>query len=74
MQLIVGRRKIAVASLPEASERYSALRDASGFGASRFPNGKIMDGGRHVANVSYNGRIWPLGNWHPDMTPIYDNR
>jgi hypothetical protein len=54
MILSIGQRvKVMVGSLAEASRVYSQLRDASGEGASTWPDGKV-DGYR----ISYNGRVW----------------
>ncbi len=53
MKLYIGRRTFDVASLEEASRVYQAERDASGEGASTFPQGYI---GEH--HISYNGRVW----------------
>jgi hypothetical protein len=76
LRLHIGKRSpIPVGSLAEASERYSAVREALGFGASRLPEGRVCDDAdKLVARVSYNGRVWPPAPWVPDMTPLYDNR
>jgi len=58
----------------DASRRYSSRREASGLGASGFPEAAIHLDDVPVARISYNGRIWPLGSWGPDTQPIYDNR
>ena len=71
----IGRKRYQVASLQEASEMFCAARDKSGHGASRTPDVTIVDErGETVARISYNGRVWPVGEWTPDQKPIYDNR
>lgn len=71
----IGRRRYQVADLKQASEMYCAARDASGYGASKVPEGRIVTAdGRAVGRISYNGRVWPPQEWHPDMVPLYDNR
>lgn len=45
--------KITAASAAEASAIYCAKRDASGLGASKFP-----DGTWGKCHISYNGRVW----------------
>jgi hypothetical protein len=52
--LKVGRREYAVASVEEASRLYQQLRDQSGLGASRWPQGRLSDG----LTISYTGRVW----------------
>jgi len=54
------RKLVEVESYAEASRLYAALRDQSGYGASRMPEGRIYDAATNqlVARLSYNGRIW----------------
>ena len=54
------RTLVEVACFAEASRLYAALRDQSGYGASRMPEGRIYDAATEklVANLSYNGRVW----------------
>lgn len=71
----VGRRRYQVDGLQQASEMYCAARDASGKGASKTPDGKIVTAnGTLVARVSYNGRVWPPEAYRADQQPLYDNR
>lgn len=73
--LQIRRKRYQVASLEQASQMYCKARDASGFGASKVPEGVIVTAdGRKVARISYNGRVWPAEDWHPEMKPIFDNR
>lgn len=68
----VGQRRYQVASLQQASEMYCTARDASGFGASRVPEGKVVTAaGRLVARISYNGRVWPPEKWFPGQAPLW---
>lgn len=59
--------KIEAATAAEASAIYCAKRDASGQGASTFPNGE-WNGHR----ISYNGRVWETGKKWPDAKAIYN--
>jgi hypothetical protein len=76
MILKFGRKSVPVASLAEASAAYSAAREASGKGGSKWPSGIVFEGGRAVAHVSYNGRVWakPSRDWTPGDVPLFDNR
>lgn len=75
LTVIIPRRpKMTASDLADASAKYSEVRDASGEGASTFYDGVVMQDGKPVARISYNGRIWPLEDWTPDMTPLFDNR
>lgn len=67
---IGSRLTVKVADLTEASERYSEARDASGEGASTFREGRVFDGNKVVARISYNGRIWADKEWSPGDRPI----
>ena len=53
-----GRTLVEVADYAEASRLYSELRDHSGLGASRMPEGRIYRGETLVATLSYNGKVW----------------
>ncbi len=57
-----------------ASRLYSERREESGLGASAFPEAILLLGDVPVGRISYNGRIWPRGEWHADTTPIFDIR
>lgn len=66
----------AVASHKDASE---AVRKFIGNrGASKCPRGMglIADGGKIVAHVSYNGRVWAgrPQDWKSGDVPLYDPR
>jgi hypothetical protein len=54
------RLTVSVADYADASRAYAAARDESGEGASTFPFGDVICGGRKVARVSYNARVWGL--------------
>ena len=59
LTLTIGKRiTLEVASLDEASNFYCNLRDQSCEGASTFPKGKVKQGNKVIADISYNGCIW----------------
>lgn len=58
----------------DASQLYCRRRDKSGLGASGFPEATVLLDDIPVGRISYNGRIWPLAPWTPEVEPIYDNR
>jgi hypothetical protein len=31
-----------------------------------------MEGGRKVARISYNGKVWPVKEWEAGDLPLYD--
>lgn len=52
------------ASLTALQRAYIAGRKASGEGASTFASADVYDEmGQQVARISYNGRLWPAGEW-----------
>jgi hypothetical protein len=61
--------KIKAATAKEASAIYCAKRDASGLGASEWPDG---DWNGH--RISYNGRVWEAGKEWPEGKAIYNPR
>lgn len=67
LTLVIGRRSSPkVADFAEASAVYRAACEASGEGASTFPEGAIFDGDDKLARVSYNGRVWFLDRDKPN--------
>jgi hypothetical protein len=74
LTVIVGSRRIPVASLAEASELFCAARDHFGLGGDQTPTPEIADAsGTVIAHISYNGRVWPGDDllWTPDTEPLY---
>lgn len=79
MMVVVGMRRgipvcRTVADYREASE---AVRKAIGSKPSSLVHrgiGNIADGGKIIAHVSYNGRVWAGTEWKPGMVPLYDTR
>lgn len=53
MKLRIGSETFEVADLKEAQRVYCEQRDASGEGASTFPQGSVG-----AVRISYNGRLW----------------
>lgn len=74
LHFTIRRKRHTVATFADASAIYSAARDRSGLGSSRFPGVEITDdAGTPVARISYNGRVWPAGPYTPGAEPLYDN-
>lgn len=60
-----------VRTLVEVQRAYIKARDAFDAGASQFSSGAVYDeAGQEVARVSYNGRLWPAGEWFPGQQPL----
>lgn len=61
------RQRVRVMTLKAASEHWCAHRDSFRLGASDMlrGNGNVKQGGKLVARVSYNGRVW-----NPDGTEV----
>jgi hypothetical protein len=77
----IGDRKtlLAVATLAEASAVVARMRGAmmaAGKGSSAMPRVWVYDlsGATPVraGEISWNGRVWPLGEWTPATRPLYD--
>ncbi|MHB8271995.1 hypothetical protein [Bradyrhizobium sp.] len=76
--LQIGKRRYQVASLEQASFMFCAARDEMDRKTGRASKMKLPnivdEAGTSVARLSYNGRVWPVGEWTADMAPLYDNR
>lgn len=69
---IPGRFAIGAADIAEASRLYSEARDGSGEGASTFPEGEILEDGKAIARISYNGKVWAPRPWQSGDEPLFD--
>ena len=62
LTLKIGKKSVVVSDLAEASRKYQEARDYNmvidGGDANTFPFGRVVRGGRAVARISYNGRVW----------------
>lgn len=58
-------------STEACQKAYVAARKASGLGASAFGIGEVFDAqGQHIAQISYNGRLWPAGPLDVNTQPL----
>jgi hypothetical protein len=62
-------RAANLAGISRAARDYITDND---LGGGNFAPDPITKNGESVGRVSYNGKIWPLGEWTPNMQPIYD--
>ena len=60
MYICFGKKRYEVVSVEDAATKWNAFRDASYAGVSDIGNGVIVrdSNGKHIARISYNGRIW----------------
>lgn len=76
--LQIGRKRYQVADLAQASAMFEKARDAAmanGLEPADVPQTFIVnEHGKKRARVSWNGRVWPIAEWTPEQTPLYDNR
>lgn len=72
---VAGKRR-GVETLKEASEEFCRLRDTLELGASKMPDGTVIDRITKdvIGRVGYNGRVWKAEPWRPDSVPLYDNQ
>ena len=63
--------EVPINTLNDASAKYRAFIEENGLGASGAGRCLIMQSGKVVGRVSYNGKVWE-GNTHtPNATPIF---
>lgn len=65
-------REVAVNSLQEASKVCRDYIERNQLGSGNWTGGMVSEDGKQVARISYNGRIWPPGDWRPGMKPLAD--
>jgi hypothetical protein len=69
---IPGIFAFSVESLEEASRVYGRTRQRLGLGSRDMAEGRVSECGVPVARISYNGRIWPPGEWVEGMKPLQE--
>lgn len=62
---------VAVKDMAEASNLCRSYIETHGLGAGNWAGGLVCEGDHPVARVSYNGKVWPVGEWFPEMGPLY---
>jgi hypothetical protein len=60
------------ATLNEASEAYRAFLNENDLGSRDAGRCIIRQGGKVVAHISYNGKVWPGERWVAESVPIFD--
>lgn len=68
------RLTVDVADFAAASREYDQARELSNEGGSTFPTGVITEGGKEVAYISYNAKVWANHprDWQPGFEPLYN--
>ena len=64
--------QVEVNGFKEASVVCRAYIAQHNLGAGNWTGGTIRQGKEIIARVSYNGRVWPVGEWNSGMKPLYD--
>jgi len=55
-----GRAKVAAATMQEAASLCRAFIERNSLGGGNWTGGKVYQGKKQVARVSYNGRVWAM--------------
>ena len=64
--------KYPVDSFEEASSDVTGYINTYNLGSGNFAGGQLFNkDGDLVAQVSYNGRVWPPGEWTVDTKPLW---
>lgn len=67
----VSTRTVEVADFAAASAACMEYIRAHDLGGGNWTGGEVRDGGKVVARVSYNGRVWGPGKWKVGDKPIW---
>jgi hypothetical protein len=69
----VRARTVRARDFAEASVLCRTYITENDLGASDWAGGDVRDHtGARVARVSYNGRVWPPGDWQPGIAPLWE--
>jgi hypothetical protein len=62
-----------IATLEDCQRAYIEIRDSLDIGASHLSEGHVYDqDNKHIARISYNGRLWNTKTWEPGDEPIIE--
>ena len=65
-------QEVDVKDLAEAGAVCRRWIEENDLGGGNWAGGQVTDeNGVQIAQVSYNGRVWPPGPWHEGMKPLY---
>jgi hypothetical protein len=56
--------EVPAESFAEASSAASSFIALHDLGGGNFPSAPVLENGVPVAEVSYNGKVWPVGGWN----------
>ena len=64
---------VEVASFAEASAKCLTFIRENNLGAGNWTGGALRasKGSKLLAKVSYNGKVWPPGDWKADVKPLW---
>ena len=62
--------KATVPTFADAAKLCREYIDHNELGGGNWTGGQVFKGKEQVARVSYNGRVWPPGQWTPEMQPL----
>lgn len=74
MQAIINGKTFEATTFEQVSRAYRETIEMLGLGASETPRCLITKGGKVIAHVTYNGRVWPgkPSDWSATLRPLYD--
>lgn len=55
-----GRVKVAATTMQDAAKLCRAYIERNNLGSGNWTGGKVYEGKKQVARVSYNGRVWAM--------------
>ena len=69
----VRRQTVSVKDIAGASRACLQYILENQLGGGNWDGGQVIDAaGAVIAQVSYNGRVWPPGDWTPEMKPLLE--
>lgn len=65
------KRSVDVKDFAEASKVCREFIERNGLGGGNWNGGEIREGGKIIARVSYNGRVWPDEPFTVEQKPLW---
>lgn len=64
------RKTVQVATIAEAIKACLDYIAEWNLGGGNFVDPRVMEDGRHIGHISYNGRFWTVAEWKKNHAPV----
>ena len=71
---VLATTTIEAATMQSLSKKFRTWIGLEQLGGGNVIDPDVIENGKIIGRMSYNGKIWPLDRWVPGMEPIFEPR